>query len=166
MRHRKAAPSRAIALLLASFALTACAAEPAESSVDGGSDAGTSDYCLDAGNRGDGSTFSDLYRDFFGPTGQATCGAQSICHVAGGTGAQTSGGYVCVPDQKACWSSMTSTIVPSGGVATPEETTLYKALRKAPPMPGSGPMPRNSSFAFCPDDLKRIAAWISSGASE
>src|SRR4029077_18492163 len=27
------------------------------------------DYCADAGGRGDGSTFADLYRDFFGPTG-------------------------------------------------------------------------------------------------
>ena len=61
---------------------------------------------------------------------------------------------------------MTSTIVPSGGSASPEDTTLYKALRKAPPTPGSGPMPRNSSFAFCPGDLKRIATWISSGAGQ
>jgi hypothetical protein len=148
------------------FALTGCAsADTASAPVDTGSDAEVSAYCADAGDRGDGSTFSDLYRDFFGPTGGASCSAQSICHVSGGTGAKTSGGYVCAPDQQSCWSAMTSTIVPSGGSASPEDTTLYKALRKAPPTPGSGPMPRNSSFAFCPGDLKRIAAWISSGAA-
>jgi hypothetical protein len=166
-REASAAVDRARPLLAATFSIvTACAAADTSGSPgDGGADT-SADECAAAGDRGDGSTFSDLYRDFFGPTGRASCGAQSICHVPGGTGAQTSGGYVCVPDRVGCWASMTSTIVPDGGSASPELTTLYKALRKAPPTPGSGPMPRNSSFAFCPDDLKRIAAWISTGASE
>jgi hypothetical protein len=123
------------------------------------------DYCADAGNRGDGATFADLYRDFFGPSGQASCSARSICHVPGGTGSQTSGGYQCYPDGPGCWASMTSTIVPEGGSATPEQTTLYLALRKASPTTGSGPMPRNSAFAFCRDDLARIRSWIASGAA-
>ncbi len=59
---------------------------------------------------------------------------------------------------------MTHSIVPTGGTSMPQTTTLYKALRKAPPTPGSGPMPRNSTFAFCPADLARIEAWIGSGA--
>jgi hypothetical protein len=169
MDERRAAADRARLLLMASFCtLTACGAgaDPSGSPVESEVDAGTSDYCADAGDRGDGSTFSDLYRDFFGPTGRASCSANTICHVPGGTGAQTSGGYMCVPDQASCWSSMTSTIVPDGGSASPEQTTLYKVLRKAPPTPGSGPMPRNSSFAFCPADLKRITDWIASGAPE
>jgi hypothetical protein len=133
---------------------------------DAGADAGSAeltDPCLDAGDRGDGATFTDLYRDFFGPSGLASCGARSICHVPNGTGAQTSG-YLCAPDAHGCWASMTSTIVPDGGSATPEATALYEALRKAPPTPGSGPMPRNSTFAFCPGDLARIRAWIAAGA--
>jgi hypothetical protein len=77
---------------------------------------------------------------------------------------QTSGGYECYPNAPGCWGSMTSTIVPKGGSMTPDQTTLYLVLRKAAPTPGSGPMPRNSSFAFCPDDLARIRTWIMSGA--
>ena len=137
---------------------------PAE---DAGVDASLSaapDPCADAGDRGEGAAFPDLYRDFFGPTGRASCSARPICHVPGGTGAQTSG-YVCAPDQNGCWTSMTRSIVPDGGTAMPEDTTLYKALRKAPPTPGSGPMPRNSTFAFCPADLTRIRQWIASGAA-
>jgi hypothetical protein len=122
------------------------------------------DYCAEAGSRGDGSTFADLYRDFFGPTGQASCSARSICHVPGGTGMQATGGYQCSPDEPTCWASMTSTIVPEGGSPTPEQTSLYQVLRKAPPTAGSGPMPRNSAFAFCPDDLARIRDWIEAGA--
>jgi hypothetical protein len=142
-------------------------AAPDGGSSDDAGDAGTTGPgpCDDAGDRGDGSTFSDLYRDFFGPTGLASCGARSICHVPGGTGAQTSGGYVCAPDQATCWATMTRSIVPDGGTSAAEGTTLYMALRKAPPTPGSGPMPRNSAFAFCPNDLERIKTWIASGAT-
>jgi hypothetical protein len=137
------------------------------SPADGGSPDGgaVGDYCAEAGSRGDGAAFSDLYRDFFGPSGQASCSARSICHVPGGTGAQTSGGYECYPDEASCWASMTSTIVPEGGSTTPEQTTLYLALRKAPPTPQTGPMPRNSTFAFCPNDLARIRSWIAAGAA-
>jgi hypothetical protein len=136
----------------------------APAGVDGGEDAGSVvNLCDDAGNRGDGSTFTDLYRDFFGPTGLASCSSRSICHVPGGTGAMTSN-YVCDPDKDGCWMGMTSSIVPGGGSLDPEHTTLYMALRKAPPLAGSGPMPRNSAFAFCPGDLDRIRAWIAAGA--
>jgi hypothetical protein len=121
--------------------------------------------CDDAGDRGDGSSFTDLYRDFFGPTGLASCSAHSICHVPNGLGAVRSNGYVCFPDQPTCWATMTNTIVPAGGTNMPETTTLYKALRKAPPTPVSGPMPFQSTFAFCPNDLARIKAWIVAGAA-
>ncbi|HEY2511677.1 MAG TPA: hypothetical protein VGI39_12500, partial [Polyangiaceae bacterium] len=77
---------------------------------DAGTDPTAEDPCADAGDRGDGSTFADLYRDYFGPTGLASCSARSICHVPGGTGAQTSH-YICAPDLDACWASMTSSIV-------------------------------------------------------
>jgi hypothetical protein len=179
-----ATPRRSRALALASFlAAAGCSAgEPAAPVVEGivrsdsgagvtaDAAAGASEYvavvdpCADAGGRGEGSTFADLYRDFFGPTGLASCSARSICHVPGGTGAQTSGGYECAPDEPSCWASMTSTIVPEGGSATPDQTTLYLVLRKAPPTAGTGPMPRNSGFAFCPDDLARIETWIEAGA--
>ena len=119
------------------------------------------DPCADAA-RGDGSRFTDLYRDFFGPTGLADCSASSMCHVSGGKGALNSG-YICSPDQVACWTTMTRSIVPEGGSRTPEMTTLYLALRKAPPLVG-GPMPKSSSFAFCPHDMQRIADWIAAGA--
>lgn len=137
----------------------------ADAAADVAEEVAVVDPCADAGGRGEGSTFADLYRDFFGPTGLASCSARSICHVPGGTGMQTSGGYQCAPDEPTCWASMiASTVVPEGGSATPEQTTLYLVLRKAPPTPGSGPMPRNSAFAFCPADLARITTWIEAGA--
>jgi hypothetical protein len=163
---KAAAAAFTLAVAASSMGIAACGASSSggvTSDGDAGGDAGTSAYCLEAGSRGDGSRFTDLYRDFFGPTGAASCSATSICHVDGGTGFKTSG-YECAPDQNGCWASMTSSIVPDGGTSMPESTTLYKALRKAPPTPGSGPMPRNSAFAFCPADLERIATWIQNGA--
>ncbi|HEX8793640.1 MAG TPA: hypothetical protein VF765_22005 [Polyangiaceae bacterium] len=163
---RAGAAALAVAVAAFATATTACSSSTSGEGAtegDGGPDAAASDYCLEAGSRGDGSRFTDLYRDFFGPEGGASCSATSICHVPGGTGLKTSG-YECAPDQDGCWLSMTSSIVPDGGTPMPESTGLYKALRKAPPTPGSGPMPRNSTFAFCPADLQRITTWIQNGA--
>lgn len=161
---KSTAGTLAVAIAMFSMALAGCSSPGAAPEGDGGeADAGISAYCLEAGSRGDGSRFTDLYRDFFGPTGGASCSAASICHVDGGTGLKTSG-YECAPDQNGCWASMTSSIVPEGGASMPETTTLYRALRKAPPTAGSGPMPRNSTYAFCPTDLERIATWIQNGA--
>jgi hypothetical protein len=130
---------------------------------DASDDAGPSE-CLDAGDRGSGSTFTDLYRDFFGPTGLASCTAMSACHISPMGRGYKNTHYTCSPDQSTCWMTMTTSIVPSGGSATPETTTMYRALRKAPPIPHSGPMPLGSTFAFCPSDLQRIAEWIADGA--
>ncbi len=50
------------------------------------------------GGGGTGTTFTDLYRDFFGPTGAAKCAGNGTCHgTPDQAGASASGGYVC-PD--------------------------------------------------------------------
>ncbi len=47
---------------------------------------------------GTGTTFTDLYRDFFGPTGAAKCAGNGMCHgAADQAGAVATGGYIC-PD--------------------------------------------------------------------
>jgi hypothetical protein len=54
---------------------------------------------VDAGpGAGTGTTFTDLYRDFFGPSGAAKCAGNGACHgAADQPGAMASGGYIC-PD--------------------------------------------------------------------
>jgi len=66
------------------------------------------------------TTFTSLYADFFGPSGQASCTAQSICHVSPTTtGAQTSG-FNCGSSKEACWELMTMGINPYlTGTCTP-----------------------------------------------
>jgi hypothetical protein len=122
------------------------------------------DPCAAGGANG-GSGWSDLYACYFGPTGKASCGSQFQCHSA--TDTQAGVYFVCGPDQDACWMSMTQGMVKLT-VGTPTETILYQSLR-----PAGGPlagkplqqnMPLNSSFGFTPDDLARIATWLSQGA--
>src|SRR5579864_3724850 len=51
------------------------------------------DIGMDAGM---GTTFTDLHRDFFGPSGAASCAGNGTCHGdASQMGAKSSGGYVC-----------------------------------------------------------------------
>jgi hypothetical protein len=107
---RSAVPIRTIALALL-LLTTGCA--DATGSVQGGQ-ALTSD---EAG----AATWTGLYADYFGPSGQASCTAQSSCHgSASELGAQESG-YVCGATKESCWQGMTLGLNPidAGGVFCP-----------------------------------------------
>ncbi len=110
-----------------------------------------------------GATWSDLYRDCFGPD-HASCGSVG-CHSLTTDQGFMSSGFVCGTTQDSCFAGMTAmnSIVPSGGTSTPETTALYENIRKAPPNVG-GTMPKFSSFAFNQADLVRITTWITNGA--
>ena len=94
-----------------------------------------------------------LYRDFFGPDGPRELQRAVDLPRPGGAGVATSGGYVCAPDHERLLVLDDARSSPPAALSTPEQTTLYKALRKAAPIAGTGPMPRGSSFAFCSGDL-------------
>jgi hypothetical protein len=138
------------------------------------------------------ATFTSLYADFFGPSGQATCTAQAGCHgTAGASGAQTSG-FVCGQTKESCWEGMTKGINPvdAGGPVVcvgicpqntsftcptdPTKQTLYGGLHKVQAaglnnMPCSSvPVCRasQSPYTFTQDDLARISTWIQQGAQD
>lgn len=119
------------------------------------------------GGAGGGSTWTDLYRDFFGPSGQASCAKNGgNCHGGEQETGTIASGMVCSQTSKDdCHNGMTraASIVPPAGSATPDQTQLYAIVRKAPPNSG-GTMPKSSAFAFTPADLQRIADWIKAGA--
>jgi hypothetical protein len=111
-----------------------------------------------------GATWTDLYRDCFGPN-EAACGGSVGCHSAVTDQGFASSGFVCGMTADSCWMGITAmnSIVPSGGSSTPTTTALYQNVRKAPPNVG-GTMPKFSSFAFTQADLDRISTWIENGA--
>jgi hypothetical protein len=114
-----------------------------------------------------GSTFTDLYNDFFGPTGSASCLGNGNCH--GGTdtaGTVGSGGYECAPDKDGCYKGMIAggLIEPGNAAQTsnPESALLYAIIRKPD---GTGIMPKiPASRVFSPSELKCITTWIAGGA--
>jgi hypothetical protein len=130
------------------------------------------------GGRAGLATWTALYNDYFGPTGQANCSSLSTsCHTASDqTGGGTSG-FVCAGSKDACWQSMTMgtgcdsavkpcPIVPSGGTQDPTTTGLYKNLRPMGLMPLSGVTARTKGYVFAPMDLARISQWIKEGAQD
>jgi hypothetical protein len=124
-------PNRWVTLAL----LVLCGCADATGSVSGG---GPLLSTPDAGGAGD--TWTDLYADFFGPAGQASCTAQTGCHgLASESGAQISG-FVCGNSKDACWSGMTIGIpadaggifppIVTAGASDPTKTQLYQALHQ------------------------------------
>jgi hypothetical protein len=159
--------------------LTACTnASPTEEGGDPRFDASppASDPppALDSGACGDpnadagfGQAWSDLYRDYFGPSGIASCaGTAGACHgEPTGLGAQSSN-YVCAGGVSGCYDGITNK---AAGIVTVGDTTddptnsgLYAVLRKACI---GGSMPKQpASVTFSPADMKRITGWIGAGA--
>jgi hypothetical protein len=109
-----------------------------------------------------GTAFSDLYRDFFGTTGAASCaGTPGGCH--GDANSAGAGTWVCGSSVSSCYTGMTSAgLVSPSTKGDPTSTLLYSALRK---QCGGGlnAMPQQPLFVFTPDDMDRITSWIAAG---
>lgn len=127
-------PIRRFALALLLFT-TACA--QATGTVQGGEPL-TSD---EAG----AATWTGLYTDYFGPSGQASCTAQSSCHGAASQSGALESGFVCGATKESCWQGITMGINPvdAGGVFCPIVCIGADA--------GGAGCPQNTSFA-CPTD--------------
>ncbi len=136
---------------------------------EGGTTTKASNSCAGA-DAGTGSTFTDLYRDYFGPTGGASCsGSVGNCHgESTGVGALSSGGFVCGASQSDCYTGMhitTADLLSASDTATPANSGLVMALRKETPA-GTNNMPFDppSTCVFTDDDIGRITAWVGAGA--
>jgi hypothetical protein len=115
---------------------------------------------------GMGTTWTDLYRDCFGP-GYADCGSTGGCHRTSQDTGSAFSGFLCGGSKDDCYGGMVGidSLVPNGGSTTPEETRLYSALRKAPPLASPArAMPNDTGFQFTEADLTRIRVWIMNGA--
>jgi hypothetical protein len=117
---------------------------------------------------GEGDTWSSLYRDIFGPTGQpGSCSFQNSCHGTPGTEAQARG-ITCM-DEKGCRQSFIDTgLVSAGNAAKPENSTLISGLLKdwnpKTGKPRAGIMPREpANFVFPDACIARMEAWIAKG---
>jgi hypothetical protein len=139
-------------------------------------------------------TWSALYADFFGPSGVASCTAQTSCHgAASQVGAQISG-FVCGTSKDECWSGAVNgipadaggifpPIVPIDSGIAPTQMQLYLGLHQ-PSSSTDNPIcaknilydcnmpcgdPPNchtnvATYTFTADDLSRISTWIAQGA--
>jgi hypothetical protein len=132
-----------------------------------------------------GTTWTSLYADFFGPTGQASCSpsGQQSCHGnASQLGAQTSG-FVCGPTKDDCLLGMTQGIPPDAGGffppilppdgGDPTQSQLYVSIHKGAAGPGLNNMPcgnpptcksTSATYTFTTSDLACITTWAQQGA--
>jgi hypothetical protein len=183
MRCLLLAPSTAAAA--AALALAACT--DATGSVQGGEPLAVDPCQVSLQQSGAGHRWQDLYACYFGPTGKASCTAQSVCHGAPDQAGAVFSTFVCGSSSDACWQGMTSSIV-SAKATDATRTILYLSLRKQGVTTGAATnnMPCNpvttttadggvttacslaagGTYVFTADDLARIVAWIQEGAQD
>jgi hypothetical protein len=123
-----------------------------------------SETVVDAGS---GTGWSDLYRDYFGPTGKASCAGTGQCHGSTTQAGTVSSGYVCPDTADGCYAGITAAsnipvLVTVGDTGDPTTSGLYTILRKCA---GGGLMPlQPSTLMFTNADMARIDAWLKAGA--
>ena len=116
-----------------------------------------------------GTTWTDLYTCYFGPTGPDSCaGSPGNCHGTGGAGAQAA--WLCGETSASCYMGMVaySTLDPPAGKSDPTSSGLYMVLcqvNDAGVMTGVMPEFCPTSAWLYPADMARIAAWIAAGAT-
>jgi hypothetical protein len=124
------------------------------------------DYVFDDGS-GSGATWSDLYADFFGPSGRAGCaGPGNACHGSEDAEGSVRSGFVCA-DEAGCVESMLgrSNLVRSTDTEKPEAAFLINVLRRKN-TEGKivGTQPKLPLLVFHEKSIERIKQWIADGA--
>jgi hypothetical protein len=119
----------------------------------------SSGVCAAEPEAGTGSTWTELYNDYFGGHGRAACAGNGTCH---GSSSQPGAGYsnyVCPPDGDAGKETCYETIVGSG-VASQLVTSVLRSVS----CPGClMPLAPTQIYTFSQTDLDRISAWIDAG---
>jgi hypothetical protein len=120
---------------------------------------------------GEGTTWSSLYKDYFGPTGKGSCsgatGDENNCHLAPtAAGALASNGYTCGATKDTCFTSFKDVLLPPMfGKAHYFEAVLRQETPQMCPPACLSPMPlRPPSAVFVACDLDRIRKWADNGA--
>ena len=121
-----------------------------------------------------GSTWSDLYRDYFGNDTQvhtAGCANGSFCHGATTDDGTEASGYLCPKgDKEGCYKSFTTQaangpglVTPDAGFATDLLGSVLCQVNDAGQPVGDGVMPYDCVYNFTPVDVARIEAWLQAG---
>ena len=173
---RRRAPLRAALVLL----LSSCTA--ATGSFEGGQakfDAAPPEPTpgADRGDNGTGITWTDLYREYFGPGAAASCAGTGACHGGEGQPGFKSSRYLC-SDKDQCWASMRdkdgdaakhSGLVKESDLGMPESSQLlaielrHDAVQADGTTKRVGSMPKNPQYTFTPVGLARIRDWAKAG---
>jgi len=147
---------RFFAFCAASLGMAACgSASPTEAGGDARFDASPS-IDEDAASAacgsstedaGSGTAFSDLYRDYFGPTGAASCAGNGQCHGDSSQAGSMASSYVCGSTATGCYQGMISggLINPSDKTTPPQDTLLWSTIRKCS---GGGTMPLDPPYTY------------------
>ena len=124
------------------------------------------------------TSWRGIYRDFFGRRAVSSCAGSGTCHDSATRAGAKISNFICA-DVDACWQSLRTAkdpdprvsiraLVEESDVASPEGAYLFKVIRYRTadgtlvPNRGMPQVPRD--FAFKPDEITRMQAWIRAGA--
>lgn len=125
----------------------------------------TIDASAEEEDAGSGTRFTDLYRDFFAPTGRASCAGSGQCHGSAADLGAASSAFVC-SDQATCYSTMTgaANLAKPSNASDPSKSALVGILRHRDASNDIvGYMPKSPAYVFSAASMARISTWIAAG---
>lgn len=127
----------------------------AETGVDAAPDALTDGGCT---NGTGAATWTQLYTDYFGPTGKGQCGKQAGCHLDATGGGQF---WICGSTKESCYQGMQKNVIPCNAAGSRMPDILRKASEPFAP----GKMPADpTTVTYDDNDVAKISSWINAGA--
>jgi hypothetical protein len=121
------------------------------------------------------TSWKGLYRDFFGRRSTASCAGNGVCHDGTDKPGARASGFVCA-DVDGCYASLRTArgpldqrpLVEDADVATPAHARLFEVIRYRTAdgqlLANRGMPQLPANFAYSPDDVARMNAWIQAGA--
>jgi hypothetical protein len=181
-----------VVLAVAALGLAASGCSQATGEVQGGTPLAVETASNGVCGPDAGSTWTDLYSCYFGPSGVASCAALGECHASAASQGAVDG-FICGPTKETCFTGFTTwDVVDAGADAGDADITSAPAVvasrvvanLRSVVSPGAL-MPCNpveetitgqtyvqcnstagSAYTFTQADVARIQAWITEGAQD
>ena len=174
-----AAPAAALAVALAAGACSSAGGDVSGGTARFDSTAAAPSCAItepDLTAAGD-TTWRGIYRDYFGCRSKSSCAGSGACHDTATSPGTRQSNFICASVDE-CYKTLTTSkspdkrfpnaLVEPKDVASPEAAYLFSVItfrtRDGTLVPNRGMPQLPRDFAYTPDDIARMQAWIRNGA--
>jgi len=122
----------------------------------------------DAAPEGTSLLFTDLYTEYFSPSGRGSCAGNDTCHGAADEPGVLASDFICGTDKAQCRATLLSSPLGMVVPGNADGSYLVSIIRHTTASGGvAGRMPKAPfTYSFSETGMNRIRGWIAAGAKD